>query len=329
MAKGKDPAFLFYPADASEDTQFMNRLERGCYFDLLKAQKKFRRFTLPLIQKVLGADFTACWPAIESVLRKDGEVYMIGWADDAMERRANWSDKSSNAGIRSARLKEARKKGTHTNKEWLYLLAEANGICPRCNEPTPRFAKDHVVPIYQGGSDGINNIQPLCPHCNGSKGPEDIDFFKDQRESALLKLNSLNQSSTKGQPKVNQRSTLDKIENAIENENADKQKLKEYDDWTQQIIDGNDHHFEQLFMREGIPPGEHIQFWIMDHRDLLNRYPKMRPPTQDAFRKSCLKHIRENHKKPINGTAKKSGKETPADLAKGFAERRMRDAAGG
>lgn len=89
MAKApKDPAFLFYPGDASEDTQFMNRLERGCYFDLLKAQKKRRRFSVELIKKVLGKDFEQCWPAIELVLEKDGELYYIGWVEDAIENRA-------------------------------------------------------------------------------------------------------------------------------------------------------------------------------------------------------------------------------------------------
>lgn len=92
-SNGKDPAFLFYPGDASEDTQFMNRLERGCYFDILKAQKKFRRFNISLIKKVLGNDFQTCWPAIESVLRKDGEFYFIGWADDAIENRAAHAEK--------------------------------------------------------------------------------------------------------------------------------------------------------------------------------------------------------------------------------------------
>ena len=89
----KDPAFLFYPADASEDTQFMNRLERGCYFDILKAQKKFRKFTLPLIQKVLGGDFIHCWPAIESVLEKEGDLYFIGWVNTAIENRAEHAAK--------------------------------------------------------------------------------------------------------------------------------------------------------------------------------------------------------------------------------------------
>lgn len=91
------------------------------------------------------------------------------------------------------------------------------------------------------------------------------------------------------------------MENVNENRNTDLNTLKEYDNWTQLICDGNDQHFESMFMKETIPPGDHIQFWIMDHRDLLNRYPKMRPPNQDAFRKSCIKHIRENYKKPING----------------------------
>lgn len=93
MAKGKDPAFLFYPGSASEDTQFMNRLERGAYFDLLKAQKKFQKFTLLLVKKVLGSDFDACWPAIESVLEKDGDMYFIGWVNDAIENRKEHSEK--------------------------------------------------------------------------------------------------------------------------------------------------------------------------------------------------------------------------------------------
>jgi uncharacterized protein YdaU (DUF1376 family) len=77
--------------------------------------------------------------------------------------------------------------------------------------------------------------------------------------------------------------------------------LTEYENWTKQIIEGNDQYFEQMFMKEAIPQSPNIQFWIMDHRDLLNRYPKMRPPNQNAFRKSCIKHIRENYKKEPNG----------------------------
>lgn len=106
----KDPAFLFYPGDASEDTQFMNRLERGCYFDLLKAQKKFSRFTLDQIKKVLGRDFEACWPALELCLKVEDGKYFIEWISEAIENRKKhskiqkdrvqkyWDDKKKNQG---------------------------------------------------------------------------------------------------------------------------------------------------------------------------------------------------------------------------------------
>lgn len=83
----KDPAFLFYPADASEDTQFMSRIERGCYFDLLKAQKKFNRFSLENIKKVLGRDFETCWDSIKIVLKEDADGYFIEWVNDSIEKR--------------------------------------------------------------------------------------------------------------------------------------------------------------------------------------------------------------------------------------------------
>ena len=95
MAKQEDPAFLFYPADASEDTQFMNRLERGCYFDLLKAQKKFRRFTIEQIRKVLGRDFEECWPSLEVILKQDEGGYFIEWANNSIERRKEYSKTQS------------------------------------------------------------------------------------------------------------------------------------------------------------------------------------------------------------------------------------------
>lgn len=92
MPIAKDPAFLFYPGDASEDTQFMNRLERGCYFDLLKAQKKFRRFTLDQIKKVLGRDFDSCWPSIELVLKEEDDQYFIEWVEEKIIERQKFSE---------------------------------------------------------------------------------------------------------------------------------------------------------------------------------------------------------------------------------------------
>jgi hypothetical protein len=91
----KDPAFLFYPGDASNDTQFMNRLERGAYFDLMKAQRLFGGYTTVQLRKVLGSDFEAVWPALELVLQLDGDKYFIGWLAESISKRDSYSKKQS------------------------------------------------------------------------------------------------------------------------------------------------------------------------------------------------------------------------------------------
>jgi hypothetical protein len=85
---GRDPAFLFYDADAARDVSHMTRLERGCYFDLIQAQKKFYGFTIEQARKILGADFDHCWSAMELILQKEEGAYFIEWLRDSMEKRA-------------------------------------------------------------------------------------------------------------------------------------------------------------------------------------------------------------------------------------------------
>lgn len=81
-----------------------------------------------------------------------------------------------NRALRQRRLSDARRKGRHTEQEWRELVARYGGRCVRCGSAPTRLERDHIVPIYQGGSDGIGNIQPLCRKCNGAKGPEDCDW---------------------------------------------------------------------------------------------------------------------------------------------------------
>jgi hypothetical protein len=65
----------------------MNRLERGCYFDFIQAQRKFHGITIEQVRKILGKDFETCWSALELILSKEKEFYFIEWVRESMEQR--------------------------------------------------------------------------------------------------------------------------------------------------------------------------------------------------------------------------------------------------
>lgn len=126
-----------------------------------------------------------------------------------------------------------------------------------------------------------------------------------QRENVLKRYQKSTKQPTKKLP----------LEEEIENEKEiENEILNEYSNWTNSILDRNDFLFWNKFRNEQLPESDNTDFWIRDHLDLLNRYPKMRPPNQGAFRSSCLKHIRENYKKQINGTGKKNGIDVKSEI---------------
>ena len=114
---------------------------------------------------------------------------------------AKWGPDSASAeasrqhhATRNDRMRAARERGTHTADEWGEMLAVFGYSCLRCGalaSSGARIVKDHITPVYQGGSDAISNIQPLCSRCNQSKGPESTDYRKtDKRCLAKWMANS-------------------------------------------------------------------------------------------------------------------------------------------
>ena len=91
-----------------------------------------------------------------------------------LKRVKKWRKDNKQHYYFTKKQRELKKKeivGSHTQGEWEMLKAQYNWICPSCgkSEPEIKLTEDHIIPISKGGSNNIENIQPLCKNCNCKK----------------------------------------------------------------------------------------------------------------------------------------------------------------
>lgn len=189
------PWMPLYVADYKKDTGHLGAAEHGAY--LLLIMHYWATGGLPDNDRQLAR--IACmspsaWKRTKPTLVP---FFYDGWKhkriDDELAKTAVASARRAESGLtgavrkwghgepgahqrkRSERLSEARQKGRHTAEEWTAMVDLCGQQCARCQVKCIPV-KDHIVPIYKGGSDAIDNLQPLCGSCNSSKGPDETDF---------------------------------------------------------------------------------------------------------------------------------------------------------
>ena len=66
------------------------------------------------------------------------------------------------------------------NKHVLFGQQEGHCIGCRMDFPFKIFEVDHVIPQARGGTDHLDNLQLLCPHCNRIKGDRPQEYLLSQ-----------------------------------------------------------------------------------------------------------------------------------------------------
>lgn len=207
MSAAKNDAWMaFYTADYLKDTTRLTTLGHGAYILLLI--EYWNTGPLPDNDEDLAAitrmplkDWLKMRPNLARLpfFNVADGIWRQKRADEEIAKREGVSSARSTSGkggaigkwgstghaaTRAQRLAAARQKGTHTKEEWVNLVEIMGHKCVRCGISADDLeggvlCKDHILPIYQGGSDSIENIQPLCRNCNSSKGPESKDWRND------------------------------------------------------------------------------------------------------------------------------------------------------
>lgn len=121
--------------------------------------------------------------------RGERAAYYKDWRSENVERKAEydaeWKRNHPERMKDRRRVENAKRRartvnagGSYTADEWEALKHKYGCKCLLCGraEPEVKITPDHVIPLASGGSNTIDNIQPLCWSCNARKQNRIADY---------------------------------------------------------------------------------------------------------------------------------------------------------
>lgn len=140
----------------------------GSCIKCFRAAEKRRRADNP---EAIRARDRAYWAAHPDSKRAKDARYKAAHRSEHAESASKWNREHPERFKTHLYNNYARRNGVepgHTYEQWQAKLAMAGGRCVMCGSEK-NITRDHIIPLAAGGSDSIDNIQPLCRSCNTRK----------------------------------------------------------------------------------------------------------------------------------------------------------------
>ncbi|WP_371931000.1 HNH endonuclease [Roseovarius sp. MMSF_3281] len=128
------------------------------------------------------------------------EAYWTAYYSEKNKRWPRENVEKNRARRRRRRLRVMEAEGAYTAEQWAALQHVTGNRCLCCGIDAD-LEPDHVIPLAKGGTNWIDNIQPLCRSCNARKRLKSTDYRSKETRTMLKQWS--------GAPESNRQAKLD------------------------------------------------------------------------------------------------------------------------